>query len=68
MQINFSPSASNLFFPSMAKDKKSEKKAAAPKVKADKKTTTVEVPTAKEILGKVKKAVSTFNYFQFSIW
>jgi hypothetical protein len=49
----------------MAKDKKSEKKAAAPKVKADKKATTAKVPAlTKDIL---KKAVSTFNYFQHSI-
>lgn len=49
----------------MAKDKKSEKKAAASKVKADKKATTAKVPAlTKDIL---KKAVSTFNYFPHSM-
>ena len=52
----------------MPKDKKSEKKAAAPKVKEDKKATIAKVPIlTKDILKKAKKAVSTFNYFQYSI-
>jgi len=51
----------------MVKDKKSEKKAAAPKIKADKKGTTAKVPSSKEILKKAKKVVNTFNYFRYSI-
>jgi hypothetical protein len=64
--FHISPPPPSTFFLPMVKDKKSEKKAAAPKVKADKKTTTAKVPTSKEILEKAKKAVSTFNYFQLS--
>jgi hypothetical protein len=48
----------------MAKDKKSEKKAGASKVKEVKKpATAVKIPTSKEILNKAKKAVSIFNFF-----
>jgi len=50
----------------MAKDKKSEKKAVVPKVKEVKPASAAKIPTAKEILDKKNKAVSTFKCFKES--